>query len=296
MGDTLFGRRARVTVSIPVDTPGDFTHVTTDEMVINGGDDPSAPGLRVKFKIDKTDQKDPNSSIVIITNLSPSSRARLQKKGVKLTLEAGYQATGVSRIFVGDVRTVDHVRNEADWDTTLKLGDGERAYRFARVAESFAAGTPKAVILQRLANLSGLVLGNVPNQAGALRGSFDQGYSATGRWSDVFDRFVKSLGLTWSIQDGALQVLAPGQAQQAQVLEISPSTGLVGSPEMGTPEKKGQPALLKFKFLLQPLLPGGQVKLVSARYNGFVRARKVSIEGDTRGSEWYTTVEGVIVA
>jgi hypothetical protein len=291
----LFGRRCRVTVSIPVDTPGDFSTTTVDDLIIDGADDPLAPGMRVKFKIDKTDQKEPNTSVVVVSNLSPSTRSKLQKKGVKLALEAGYQATGMSRIFLGDVRTSDHVRNDADWDTTIKLGDGERAYRFARVSESFAARTPASAILQRLANLSGLVLGNVPDQAAALRQTFDQGYVAHGRWSDVFDAFVRSLRLTWSIQDGALQVLAPGTSVQAQIPLISPSTGLIGSPEMGTPEKKGKPALLKFKSLLFPARPGTEVQLQSARYNGRVRARKVSIEGDTHGGEWYTTVEGVIM-
>jgi hypothetical protein len=295
VGDRLFGRRCRVTVSIPVATPGDFTHTTTDELVINGGDDPVTPGMRVQFKIDKTDQKEPNTSQIVVSNLSPKTRASLQKKGVKIALEAGYQATGMSRIFVGDVRTADHVRNAADWDTTLKLGDGERAFRFARVQESFAAGTSAAAILQRLGNLSGLSLGNVPNQAASLRQTFGHGYVASGRWSDVFSHFIKSLGLTWSIQDGALQVLAPGQTLQAQIPLITPTTGLLGSPEMGTPEKKGAPALLKFTALLFPAIPGAQVQLQSARYNGYVRIRKASFSGDTHGSDWQVTCEGVIV-
>lgn len=296
MGAALYGRRCRVTISLPVATPGDFTHTTTDELVIDGGDAPgNPPGMRVQFKIDKTDQKAPNTSQVVISNLSPTTRSALQKKGVKLQLEAGYQATGMSRIFIGDVRTVDHVRNGADWETRLKLGDGERAYRFARANESFGSGTPTSAILMRLANLSGLTLGNVQTVAASLKKTIDHGYKAYGRWSDVFGTFVNSLGLTWSIQDGALQVLAPGDSVATQVPLISASTGLLDSPEMGTPEKKGAPALLKFKALLFPANPGTQVQIKSLRYDGVVVLRKVSLVGDTHGDDWFTQGEGVLL-
>lgn len=291
----LYGRIARATFSIPVATAGDFSGVVVDDLVINGADDPATPGLRIKFSIDRTDQKAPNQSVVTVYNLNDDTRGKLQKKGVKLRLEAGYQSSGLQLIALADVRTVDQVREGEDWASVIKLGDGERSYRFAQVEESFAAGTPASAILVRLAGLGGIPIGNVTQKSGTLNQRFENGYTASGRWSTVFDRFVKSLHLSWSIQDGSIQVLAPGESLSVMVPLISPETGLVDSPEMGTPEKKGQPALVTFKALVFPARPGTRVQLKSRRYNGLVAIKKCKLEGDVRGAEWYTTAAGVIV-
>lgn len=295
--DVLFGRRARLTISIPVATPGDYTHTTSDDIEINGGDDPLRPGLRIQFKIKKSGEKDPNSAEITVTNLSPTRRASLQQKGVKLTLEAGYQSTGLTRIFRGDVRTADHVRDGADWNTVFKCGDGERAYRNARVNESFAPGTGAGAILRTLAERSGLAMGNIPDIALDLQQTYDQGYIATGRWAYEMDRLVKSLGYEWSTQDETLQVLLPDGILGAAIPEISPQSGLIGSPEMGTPDKKTKTALCKFKSLLLPSRPGAKVFVRSERYPGtFVKVKKCEMLGDTHGGDWYTNFEGVILA
>lgn len=290
----LYLRRCRVTISLPVSTPGDFQGTTFDQIAINGGDEPTAPGLRVAFKIAKTDKKEPNTSEITVTNLAPSTRGRLQAKGVKVLLEAGYAGTGLSRLFFGDARTIDHVRDGADWNSVIKCGDGERAVRYARLSESFAGGTTAGQILQVLAGAMGLATGNVAAQAGALSTRFDHGYAVSGSVSQAIDRLVTSIGYTWSIQDGALQVLAPDQALDLPIPEVDPEHGLIGSPEMGTPETKGKPALLKFRSLLIPTKPGAKVRLRSARYDGVLRVKKCEFTGDTHGGDWYTDIHGVI--
>ncbi len=294
-GNALFDRRARLTIAVPVDTPGDFTHTTTDVIEINAGKtDNGSPGLRVKFTVKKTLKKTPNTSEIIVTNLSPSRRASLQRKGVKVLLEGGYKQSGVFRIFSGDVRTIDHVRNGADWDTTLKLGDGERAWRFARVAESFEVGTRFAEALKKVGRATGLELGNLDQVAGTINVVFDQGFTAFGSAVQVLARMSESIGKELSVQDGALQILDPYGALDLPIPEISPTSGLIGSPEMGTPPSKGKPALLKFKSLLIATKPGGKVKLVSDRYNGYVRIHEVTFTGDTHSGDWFSEMSGTI--
>lgn len=292
----LYDRRCRVTFSTPSDTAGNFKDVLRDELVVEAGEGGNHPaGLRVSFKISKTDGKEPNTAEITVTNLNDDSRGQLQKKGLKVVLEAGYNATGVARLHRGDARTVDHVRDKASWNTIVKCGDGERAYKHARVAESFAAGTGAGDVLTFLANASGLQVGNVPTVVANLTTRYDQGYVVSGRWSDEMDRLVKAIGYGWSIQDETLQVLLPGQATNGQIPLISVESGLIGSPEFGTPEKKGKPALVKFQSLLMPTTPGAKVHLKSERYDGDVRVKKCSFEGDTHGGPWFTSYEGVIL-
>ena len=294
---TLYGRRVRLTISTPSSSSTDYHSTLRDELEVNGGvgGGQEKPGLRVKVTIKKTDGKEPNTAEFIVTNLNSDSRGMLQKKGVKVTCEAGYDSTGVSRIYRGDARTVDHIRNGSDWDTTIKCGDGERAYRFARVSESFAAGVGAGDVLTFLADASGLQIGNVPTVVANLVQRYDQGYMVSGKWKDEMDKLVQSIGYVWSIQDETLQVLLPGQANTSAIPFISADSGLVGSPEFGAPEKKGKPALVKFTSLMMPTKPGALVHLKSLRYDGQVRVKKADFDLDTHGQQFYTTYQGILL-
>lgn len=295
-GNALFDRRCRLTIANPVATPNDFKHQTTDVIEIDGGvaDRRGVVGMRVRFNIIKSRKKEPNNSEITITNLSPSRRSSLQHKGVHVLLEAGYKDTGVSRLFSGDVRTVDHVRSDADWDTVMHLGDGERAWKYARVNVSHAPGTRSSDVLRSLADAMGLELGNAGQQADKLNSKLDQGFCAAGSASRALDLFVRSIGKEWSVQDGELQILDPYAHLDLPVPEISPDTGLIGSPEMGSPPAKGKPALVKFKSLLIPTKPGARVKLKSKRYDGYVTVQACTFSGDTSGDDWFTEIAGVI--
>ncbi len=297
MGDNLFDRRCRLTIANPVDTPNDFTTTTTDVIEIDGGvtDDRAVAGMRLKFRITKTDKKEPNTSEITVTNLSPDRRKSLQKKGVKVMLEAGYRDTGVAKIFTGDVRSIDHIRSTADFDTTMKLGDGERAWNFARVSESFSPGTRAADIGKALGKALGIGLGNLEKILSENTGIFDQGYAAAGSAAREFDRFMRSQKLLWSVQDSEIQVLKPGQVLEAPIPYFTADSGLVESPEMGTPGKKGKPALVTFKGLLQPVKPGTKVKLKSERYDGLVKVKSCTYDGDTHGGAWYVTISGEVL-
>ncbi len=295
--DLLYGRRCRLTIAVPVATPGDFTHTTADVVEINGGGDPSDPGMRVQFKVKKTREKEPNPAEIIVSNLSETRRKSLQTKGVKLLLEAGYEATGIFRVFAGDVRTIDHVREGANWLTKMKCGDGERSFRWARAGESFGAGTAAADIVKYLGKQLGLDDGNVASEAKNLTVRFDAGYVVFGSAQQALDRLLLSIGYGWYVADGALYILRTDASLQGlQIPEVSPETGLIGSPEVGTPEKKGGPALIKFKSLLMQSRPGGLVRLKSAVHDGQVTVKKLDHDGDTHGGNWYTTIEGVLHA
>jgi hypothetical protein len=286
-GQALIGRIYKLTIATPVATPNNFKDTTSEVIEITD--------MRIQFSITKTLKKEPNTGEIRITNLSPSRRASLQKKGVKVRLEVGYKDTGLTQIFSGDVRTIDHVRMGADWETVMQLGDGERAWQFARVNESFAPGTPKSEVVRRLADSLGVDAGNVAKQIADITGTFDQGFAASGSASRAFDQVIRAVDLEWSMQDGALQLLRPDQALDATVPDITPTSGLIGSPEMGTPPTKGKPALVKFDALLTPVKPGSKVKLKSDRYDGYVKVVGVEFTGDTRGGAWYSKIAGEVL-
>ena len=282
----LFKRRCVAIVQAP--DPNSYVEPLPDALVIDG--------LRMKFEITKTLEKSPNCSTISIFNLSPTHRAQLQKKGTKVYFQAGYEDT-VKQVFSGDARRVENTHEGPDWVTKITLGDGERAFKFARFSETFRPGATVETVVRALADAMKLDPGNAVEQtlAAVGPGGLDQfvtGYAFHGRASDALDEVLSSLGLSWSIQDGRLQVLTRTGALAGETILISPSSGLVGSPAFGTPKEKDKEAKLTVKSLLQPSIRcGGVVAVDSAAVKGQFRVVSVKHEGDTAGGDWYTTLE-----
>jgi hypothetical protein len=252
-------------------------------------------GLRLKFKVEKTITGEPNKLDLHVYNLAASTRAKMQAKDVPVVLVAGYKETA-QVIFAGDVRTIDHVREGASWDTHIQSGDGELSFRDCFSSHSFSAGTAWRDVATTLAkDLKANVGDAVAHIAGGdFDGAIDkflQGYTAHGPTVREFDKAMKAGGLEWSIQDGKLQILAPRKANDEGAILLSPGTGLVGSPDHCSP-KDGEPAPLQVRSLLQGgLRPGRAIEVRASKISGFYRCSKVVHEGDTHGGEWYTTVE-----
>lgn len=262
--------------------------------------------LRCSFQVKKPGSSKPNTAELRINNLAPDTRARLSEagKGAPLIIQAGYQGT-VGTIFSGQVRTVDHIRKGVDWETTIKSGDGERAYAFATVSESFRAGTPARVVVSKLIESLGLDPGRSQQVLAELTAAYVHGYAANGRSADLLDEILDGLGYEWSIQDGRVEVLRQGQSTLEEVVHLSPESGLLDSPEHGAGDEtvQGQGLLRKFsvvklKALIQPRVkPRCRISVESEGLTGTLRVLALEHAGDTAGGEgsWATTIQAVPV-
>lgn len=255
----------------------------------------STADLRITFKARRTLEKEPNTLNLQITNLSENSRGKLNAKALPVILEAGYEGnTGV--IFSGDSRTIDHIRDGADWATKISCGDGEQAYTFTRVNESFGPNYSVAEAIRTVAGKLQINTGNLEDMlAGPLAiTTFKHGYAAFGPASQVFDKLIAAAGLRWSIQNGAIQVRRKDAPVQATAFRLSAESGLLGSPEYAAPDKKKGPTVLKVKALLNPkLLPGYIVALDANTVKGEFLMRTVEHQGDSHGADWFTLLECV---
>jgi hypothetical protein len=280
-GEVLFKRKVRLLIAAPLTE--DFASISSQVIEVTD--------LRVQFKATKTLSKEPNTAEITVTNLSATTRAALPTKGARLILQAGY-GENLEQICLGDARFTESRREGPDWLTKFQIGDGERGFLHGRVSESFAAGVPVGEVIKTVGKTLKLDTGNLESIAAGLPGQYVSGYVASGPASKELDRALKAHGYEWSIQDGQIQVLKPGEATTEEVIELSPDSGLIGSPEMGSPDKKSGKSVLKAKSLLQGgIRPGRRVKIVSAQYNGFFKPVKVEHSGDTAGGDWYTTIE-----
>lgn len=251
-----------------------------------------ASSLACKFKIQRSLYGYAGTCDLEIRNLSADHRREIlaaPRRSTFVEIQAGY-VDGLALLFRGDKRKAVPVREGTDWIVRITAGDGEHALRNARVARSFSPGATLQQVVQHLADAMGVGVGNAVTALrgatlGALDATFAEGTILHGLAAAELTRITTSAGLTWSIQDGVLQVLPRGGALAREALLLSPSTGLIGAPEVVNRRT------ITVKALLIPgLVPGQQVVLDSGIARGAWRISTAEYSGDTHGQEWTATL------
>lgn len=277
----LYDRRCSVLIGRP---PG-------DNYVLQIPDVLKIEGLRITFKIERDDKPQPNNLELTITNLSASSRAKLEEKGQRVVLNAGY-ADQVAQLYSGDLHQFSSRKIGTDWVTRILAGDGARAFQHARVNTSYAPGIKVADVVKGTIRALQTDPGTALQKAQELSGEFASGYVQASKASTELTTLLEPYGWGWSIQDGRIELLAPGEVLPGDGPLLSPDTGLIGSPELADPDKKGGRPTIKARSLLQPVLkPGQRFEIRSRAQSGFFKAIKVTHSGDTAGGDWFTDVE-----
>jgi hypothetical protein len=248
--------------------------------------------LRVQFSVAKDLKPEPNRGQIIISNLSANTRAEFQTKPLHVQLHAGYE-NNLKQLFRGDVRWSRSVMATPDWETQIELGDGERALKFARSTRSFAPGVTQKTVLKELASSMGLTWPNSIDDAQQVFKDYQTGTELSGKTADEISRILAPHDMTWSIQDGQLQLLEKMGVRQDQAHVISEDSGMIGSPEYGVPNAKGEPPVMTVTNLLYPeIMAGGKIEVRCRAFTGLFRVVRVIHNGDTHGDNWYTTIEG----
>jgi hypothetical protein len=253
-------------------------------------------GLRIEFRVTKTLTANPNTLDLKIYNLSGTTRARMQKKHVPVILSAGYKGSS-SVIFSGNARTIDHVRDRANWVTHAQCGDGEVAFQSSYSTISMAPGVLVRDQLVRI--LQDMTLNAGDAIAAIRRGDFtfafqrlQQGYSGQGPTIRLLDAALRPHGIHHSIQNMTVQLLQGNASTKDLAVFLSPETGLVGSPDHGAPETPGKPVYIKLQSLLQPSIrPGRVLQLKTQSFNGNYIVHKAEHHGDSHGHDWLTDIE-----
>ncbi len=258
--------------------------------------------LGLSFSVEKSLRREPNKAVIQVFNLSADHRHQIEqlnttrRRGpgrIRLVLEAGY-GDAMPVIFRGDLRTgLSHKEEDGTWVTKLEGEDGGRAVLWSRVSRSFPAGTPVTTVVRACAEAMGVGIGNTDEAIAAVTlesggDSFTEGTVLSGRAPDELDGVLDSVGLTWSVQDGVLQLLQRGRALQQTAVLLTGRSGLVGTPQ------RAADGTVNVRCALHPdVYPGRQIALDSVNVAGTFRARKCKYTGDSHGNTWYIDSECV---
>lgn len=282
---------ARVTVwrprPDPTSTAGEFFAAVTPNAV-------QIVGARVQFSIKKSLRKHPNPAEIRITNLTPETMAEFKPRPLRIALEAGH-AGQLRQLFVGDVHYAQPYRQGPTVELRVQAKDGGRAYQWAQVDRSLAARTSLIDAVREVAAAMGLSLPvSVERHPGLRAAVVAHGLALVGRASDQMSLLLDPLGLGWSIQDGALQVLGPSDVRPGDAILIDEAAGMIGSPEWSPPTKAGAKPRVTVRVLLFPeLAPGRTIEIRSEFVRGRYRIEDVTHTGDTFGPTWTTEAQGI---
>ena len=126
-----------------------------------------------------------------------------------------------------------------------------------------------------------------------MRREYVGGASLSGLAHREVSRLLAPFGLTWSIQDGRLQIFAETTVRSGEAWRIDVASGMLGSPEWSSPPSKGKkPNVVARCQLFPQLTPGDRVELSSSTISGVFKLESVSHKGDTRDRDFETELEG----
>jgi len=242
-------------------------------------------GLRLTFVVRRTLRKRPNLAQGIrVYGLDWRTVGSIMTPGAAVQLSAGYETTA-EVVFSGQITRAQQRREGADQVTEITAEDGSDAWGSV-TSRVLGGSVALRSLVETLAQDMGLTL--TAESAAVLTGVARKSTVLRGYARDQLDVILRSAGYTWSIQDGALQVLREGAALATQAVVLGPQTGLVGDPK---PLEKGRGWLVE--SLMQPKIkPGRTVLLKSERAEGAYRATIVEHHGDTHSQQpWTTRVE-----
>lgn len=285
-------------------------------------EDVAISDLDISFSVDRTIKKQPSTADISIYNLDPDRRQRIEERGAaRVVLEAGYEMPeGAARgqgysdrglIYAGDLREVYTDREGADLITHLTSGDGEKKHRQARVQKSFAPSTSIKAAIRACADALGVGVGNLDSITRAefpgVGAVFPCGTVLSGSAAEELDGLLRSAGLEYSIQNGALQIRTRRQALEGEAVVLGPETGLIGNASVSSD------LTLKATCLMIPdIFPGRRIKVLSEAvfgnilaiqsrgqgrrhlhgFSGFFRVNNARYSGDTSGNDWQIDIEG----
>lgn len=251
--DVIFGRKYRITVT---DAQGNGIDVSE---------------LRCTFNIVKTIQMQPNTSEVTIYNLNAQTENSIMMYGARVTVEAGYEGTQFGLIFDGDIlQTIREKEDSTTYKLTILALDSDRAINFDIANYSIVRGQTARSIVENITNKAQypVFLGSISDKLDSS--TLTRGKVMFGRSSDYLRQIAKTYSLQYYMDDGKLNLINMEDLPEGEAFELSPESGLIGTPQQTDFGISGQ-------CLLNP-----QIKLNTLIHvdNSLVRAKQINVNGN----------------
>lgn len=267
---------------------------------VGSTDFPHKTALHISFSIEKSDLESANTGKITLWNLSPAQLATLNLKDCEVVLKAGY-GTIMPLAFVGNITNVVTTQDGPDTMTEIEAVDSRVALRDTYISVSYAGVINTKKIIEDTAGQMGVPVVFSPK---AKFVELQNGFSYVGAAKGALKKACASSGLTWSLQNGVLQVKMPNEPISTRAFLLSAETGLIGipkritkasqTPNEGNGNNTMQTAQTGWEvryFMNAAINVNDYVRLESKIATGNFRVSKLTIDGDNIEGEWTCTAE-----
>ena len=249
------------------------------------GDDTNP--LHISFAIQKSDLETQNTGKIEIWNLNKTHLAELESSNCVVALNAGYGKT-LPLIFAGVVSFVSSEPDGADTKTHIEVVDNLIQTKETNVSVSYKGTVNWKTIVEDTAKAMGVAVKYSQRVSFA---NVSNGYSYVGAAKNIIDRACRSNGLSWSIQNGVLEIKKRGDTMSSSVYEISKGTGMIGSPVKVVVTDNEDTTQNQIGWDVNFFLNGAvnindYVKLVSKKITGYFYVSSLQITGDNVSGDW----------
>lgn len=271
-----------------------------------GGDVIDLSNMRIRFNVVQGDVQTPNHADIIVTNLSAETSNRIQKEYDSVVLQAGYPGNAAT-IFQGEIVQKRRGReNPTDTYLYIIAKEGQRAYSYATISKTLAAGhTFRDQVDACLKELGkyGITAGYIADLGAA---KMPRGKALFGMVKNQLRSICSATGTSWSIQGNQLQIVSNDTYIPGEAIVLNSNTGMVGMPVQ---TMNG----IEVRCLLNPeIKPGRRIKIDEASIqqaafttnyqdaqnyfipetssDGIYKVIVVNNSGDTRGNAYYSDI------
>ena len=279
MTGQLFFRTAHVKVSKKI---GDGVSTLNNSIEIRG---------RFQFKITADKSSSSNKCVLSFYNISKKTVEFISQENLIFILAAGYSppwGDGAKTIYIGEPNAENGIhkkRQGADIITISELGDSEVKLQNAVTTISLKNKTTTSEILDRLLSDFDISIGH-RDQIPELE--FQNGFSASGRISNILNSLASKVGFEWSILNGELIILRKGNTINQRGYAISKHSGLIGIPVKSKDK-------VEFTTLLNHnLKPDVRIVLNSENLGSLhLKIEKINYQGDTFAGQWTQKIQAI---
>lgn len=184
--------------------------------------------LEIGFDISFNDKEEPDVSEVTIYNLSEDSINEIKKQGYCI-VNAGYREMGNKACVVsGDIEDVTTDWEGLDKVTKIKVSDGGKEWRQAKLNKTYAEGTKASLIMQDLCGVLGYEVVEIKPKEDI---TYKLGKTIKGYCSDSLKRLVKDTKSKMYINKKRITIRDEKKGNDIGFL-LNSETGLVGNPTL----------------------------------------------------------------
>lgn len=247
----------------------------------------------ISFSLEKSDTDTANTGKITVYNLNKEQLNILSQPDCNVALRAGYGAN-MPLIGSGTVTYSSTSLEGADHATEIEFTEGLTSLRDTYSAVGLSGSISAKRVIEHFANEMGVAV------AYSKSVSFVQirnGFSYVGSAQNGLSKICKMCGLSWTLQNGVLQIRANNEAISNKAYLMSPETGLIDIPKKITISGSGDTDEMKgyeISYLMNGAIGINDcVKIQSKVICGVYRVMKLSISGDSFSGDWQCTAQVV---